>query len=196
MFDEDLTSQHVCNILASTAHHLTAGNNKPGVYPHKQVFRGPKKKRVPLNNVLLAEHLWGILCIVKHPKTDPRIKPCLVAHLEDVIEDACDFQWPAVRRWSEEVFSLVAENRLPNGWFSSSRIQLLRVSMSKIDNAKMYADPEPILPKKQQFPVQQPDNLKGGPPCPAFNSSAGCSQQSGHTVGGRRMLHICSYCLM
>lgn len=195
-FEEDLTSQHVRNILASTAHHLSSGNNKPGVYPHKLVFRGPEKKRIPLNNVTLAEHLWGIMCIVKDPKTDPRIKPSLLAHLEDVIEDACDFQWPAVRRWSEETFSLIAENRLPNGWYSTTRIQLLRVSMSKIDNAKLYCDPETPVQRKPQFTTQQADNLKGGPPCTAFNSPNGCTQQSGHLVGGRRMLHICSYCLV
>lgn len=194
--DDDVTSQHVRNILASTAHQLSSGNNKPGIYPHKLVFRGPEKKRIPLNNTTLAEHLWGILLIVKDPKVDPRIKPTLLAHLEDVIEDACDFQWPAVRRWSEETFSLVAENRLPNGWFSTHRIQLLRVSMSKIDNAKINFDEEQPAQRKQYVAPQQPDNLKGGPPCSAFNSQSGCTLQSGHTVGGRRMLHICSYCLL
>lgn len=195
-FEEDLTSQHVRNILASTAHQLSAGNNKPGIYPHKLVFRGPEKKRIPLNNVSLAEHLWGILCIVKDPKIDPRIKPSLLAHLEDVIEDACDFQWPAVRRWSEETFSLIAENRLPNGWYSSHRIQLLRVSMSRIDNAKLSFEVEPTPQHKHQFTAQQTDNLKGGSPFPAFNSPTGCTHQSGHVMGGRRMLHICSYCLV
>lgn len=184
------------NILATTAHHLSSGNSKPGLYPHKFVVRGPEKKRIPLNNVSLAEHLWGILCIVKDPKTDPRIKPCLLAHLEDVIEDACDFVWPAVRRWSEETFSLIAENRIQNGWYSSHRIQLLRVSMSRTDNAKINFDFDPLSQRKQQPSAPQNDALKGGPPCPAFNSQAGCSLQSGHTVGGRRMLHKCSYCLL
>lgn len=194
-YDEDATTQHVRNILASTAHHLSSGNAKPGLYPHKFVFRGPEKRRIPLNNVSLAEHLWGLLCIVKDPKTDPRIKPSLLAHLEDVIEDACDFQWPAVRRWSEETFSLIAENRLPNGWYSTTRIQLLRVSMSRIDNAKFNFDLDPQPQRKQQQPQAHNDALKGGPPCQAFNSQAGCTLQSGHLVGGRRMLHICSYCL-
>lgn len=188
------------NILATTAHHLSSGNSKPGLYPHKFVFRGPEKKRIPLNDVSLAEHLWGILCIVKDPKTDPRIKPRLLAHLEDVIEDSCDFLWPAVRRWSEETFSLIAENRIPNGWYSTQRIQLLRVSMSRIDNAKINFDFEPVLHRKQQQAVMQfqpqADGLKGGPPCTAFNSQAGCSLQSGHMIGGRRMIHICSYCLV
>lgn len=200
-FDEDLTGQTVRNILASTAHQLSAGNSKPGIYPHKLVFRGPEKRRIPLNNLTLAEHLWGLLCIVKDPKVDPRIKPCLLAHLEDIIEDACDFQWPAVRRWSEETFSLIAENRLTNGWFASHRIQLLRVSMSRIDNAKLNFDIEATPQRKHQFSTQQsssqqPEGLKGGPPCPAFNSSTGCTLNSGHMVGGRRMLHICSYCLV
>lgn len=106
------------------------------------------------------------------------------------------FQWPAVRRWSEETFSLIAENRLPNGWYSSHRIQLLRVSMSRIDNAKINFDTDISAQRRQPPLVQQTDALKGGPPCPAFNSQSGCNQQSGHIVGGRRMLHICSYCLV
>lgn len=93
-------------------------------------------------------------------------------------------------------------NRIPYGWYSTHRIQLLRVSISRIDNAKLNFDIEPTPQSKQhqsmpqQFVLQQADNLKGGPPCQAFNSLNGCSQQSGHLVGGRRMLHICSYCLL
>lgn len=50
-------------------------------------------------------------------------------------------------------------------------------------------------PRTRQY-NQPPDALKGGPPCPDFNSQKGCNFPSGHLVQGKRFMHICSFCLM
>lgn len=192
----------VQQILASTAHSLSRGTVKFD-YPFKYISRGPEKKKLALNQVTLAEHLWGILRMVKDEKTDPSLIRPLLAHLEDVIEDSCDFDWPRVRRWSEEVFCLVSEKRLPQGWVSTNKIQMLRMSMSRLELG-MLQTPKEQQPRRQYSHQQhQPqtqsysaDPPKGGPPCQAYNSPSGCPLPAGHFINGRRMSHVCSFCLV
>lgn len=188
------TGSEVHSILASTAHNLSKGNTTLGTFPFKLVSRGPEKKKIAINQVTLAEHLWGILRIVKDPKTSPGIIVYLLNHLEDVIEDACDFEWVKVRRWSEEIFSLVAENRLASGWGSQQRIQMLRMNLSRVESATLYPA-QAYQSRRQTYPYQQNETTKGGPPCLAYNGPAGCALPSGHVVNGKKMSHVCTFCL-
>lgn len=183
-------------IMETTPHQL-AGNVPSGGYrfPYKYVTRGPEKRRLNFNTVTLAEHFWGMFRMLDDQCTDPAIKPALLSHMKEVAEDACEYEWNThVCRWSEEVFSMVAENRLPDGWKSVSRIQNLRTGMSRVDGARLSA-PKDTSQKRFSAQPHVSDNLKGGPPCPGFNSSQGCTLQSGHLSNGVKQLHICSYCL-
>lgn len=72
-FHQDDVESQVQQILATTAHTLSRGNVKPGAYPYKYVSLGYDRKHLNLNTVTLAEHLWGILRMVKNEKTDPEI---------------------------------------------------------------------------------------------------------------------------
>ena len=189
----------VRSILETTAHHLVA-KGKKGIYPHNHVFKGPKKEKSSLGELSLAEHAWGIMRIIESDKTPADIKPHLVTHLDEVLEDARDFSWPNVRRWSEEIFALVAESRLKGGWANDNRIQMLRMSMSRV--APHTSAGAISGQSKSQSSAGRPHpqsattttELKGGPPCKEYNAG-NCTLQSGHIVDSFRRPHICSYCL-
>lgn len=185
-------------IMESTPHQLTGKVPSGGFhYPYKYVTRGPEKRRLSFNNVTLAEHIWGMFRMLDDECTDPSIKPYLLSHMKEVAEDACEYEWGThVRRWSEEIFNMVAEKRLPEGWKSSSRIQNLRTGMSRVDSARLALAGPKDFPTKR-FPAQPhaSDSLKGGPPCASFNSAQGCSLHSGHLLNGVKQTHVCSYCL-
>lgn len=54
--------------------------------------------------------------MTKDERVPDEIKPELYNHVEDILEDACTYDWPkAVRKWSEQVFNMIAHNRLPLG---------------------------------------------------------------------------------
>lgn len=89
---------------------------------------------------------------------------------------------------------MVAEKRLPDGWNSTARIQNLRTGMSRVDSARLPMTKDSSF-KRHQVQAQPNDSMKGGPPCPNFNSTQGCSLQSGHLVNGIKQIHVCSYCL-
>lgn len=193
----DIQAQ-VKNILESTASHFSKGTRKPNNFPYEYVVRGEQRKVASPNSVTLAEHIWGIIEMIKDPLINNAIKPALLDHIDEIVEDCRDYDWAtAVRRWSEEVFSLVAENRLPRGWLSSDKIQLLRISMSKISTARLQTARDPYKQKPQAaIGNTASDYWKAGPPCRAFNSSDGCDLQPGHMVNGRRVQHVCSYCFV
>lgn len=139
--------------------------------------------------------------MIRDDKLDPAVRPYLNNHLVEVIEDSCDFEWGNVRRWSEEVFGLIAEDLLPGGWAASSRIQMLRMSMSRLQAARQHCEPDNYARLRelhstqsrstQQY-SQQSDAVKGH----ACNSVSGCPLPSGYLSNGKRLKHVCTFCLI
>lgn len=199
-FDRDDVEQRVHDILASTASTISRGNvhQGPYSYPYKYVLRGPERQRVTINSVSLSEHLWGLVRMIRDEKLNPAIRPHLNKHLVEVIEDSCDFHWENVRAWSEEVFSLIAEDRFPGGWAADQRIQMLRLSMSRIHAARQYSQKDTnnkdSTRRANQASYQSTDALRCGP-CQAYNSPTGCQFQSGHLINGRKQQRVCTFCL-
>ena len=188
-------------ILETTANRLATKGKKKG-FPHSYVFRGEKKDRTSLGELTLSEHCWGLIRVIEDATLPPEDKPFLVSHLDAVLEDAREFPWENVRRWSEEVFSLISESRLKGGWSNETKIELLRMSISR--KYTQEGKPSTTNPSNQsstrsgatttRAAPQQQDHLKGGPPCKDYNNN-NCSLQSGHLVDGVKRPHICSYCL-
>lgn len=206
MYDHDMDAQ-VRHILEGTPHQLK-GNVPVGIFPFKYVTRGPEKKKLSFNSLSLPEHILGMFRILDDDRVDPSVKPDILNHMREVAEDACEFDWSGhVRRWSEEVFDLVAEGRLVGGWSAHAKIQNLCTGMSRVDSARMSAprDNTANTNRKPAAAASQHENFrsghqsevfKGGPPCPQFNSSQGCHLPSGHMANGKKQIHVCSYCLV
>lgn len=136
--------------------------------------------------------------MIKDKAVPSNAKPYIYAHLEEVIEDARHYDWAtAVRPWSEEIFTLIAEGSLPEGWASQQKIQMLRMTMSRASTAKLPAQVNQSYntqPRPRQATIPS-DNLRGGTPCIDYNSQHGCQQASGHLVNRRKVVHICAFCL-
>lgn len=143
--------------------------------------------------------------ILDDNRVDPSVKPDILSHMREVAEDACEFDWNGhVRRWSEEVFDLVAGGRLVGGWAAHAKIQNLRTGMSRVDSARTAAPREVNTRKpasaagsqhENYRPAQHSEVFRGGPPCPQFNGPQGCHLFSGHMLNGKKQIHVCSYCL-
>lgn len=184
----------VNNIVENTPTLLSKCTSKVKNYPYEYVRRGNEKRPTAMNTLALAEHIWGIFAMIHDPAFNDKYKPALLRHIEEIVEDCRDYEWvSAVRPWSEEIFSLVAENRLPNGWLDTGRIQLLRMSISRTSTAKFSAQKE-YKGRSHSASYQNADHSKGALPCLPYNSTEGCSLPSGHTIAGRRMQHVCANC--
>lgn len=124
------------------------------------------------------------------------MKPYIFNHLEEVMDDAEHYDWASsVRRWSEEVFSQLAEGRI-SGWHDQHQIQMLRVTLSKVPHNKPSQQCETAYSQRPKpATATSAEVFKGGPPCQAYNSNAGCNLPSGHFVNGKRVMHVCTYFL-
>lgn len=192
---DDVQAQ-VNSILLNTATPMSKGN-KVKNFPFEYVLRGEEKRHTSMNSLTLPEHIWGIFALIKDPNTSNNIKPHLLHHIDEIVEDCREYDWPsAVRRWSEECFSLVAEGRLPNGWLSTGRIQLLRVTLSKVSTAKLNKNKDANAWGRNTTHHATSEAWKGAPPCTDYNSAAGCAFPSGHTVNGRKLQHVCAHCYL
>lgn len=191
--DDDIHAK-VQEVLNNTASRV-GKSNKTGEFPYQYVLRGPEKRKAGINSVTLPEHIWGIICMMKDSTVPNDIKPALLEHIEQICDDCREYVWgSAVRRWSEEVFSLIAEHRLERGWHTTNAIQMLRFSISRDTTARINTSrDQPMRARQYNQPTEA---LRGGPPCPDFNLQRGCTLPSGHQLHGKRMMHICSFCLM
>ena len=198
--DKDI-DEKVRAIFESTAHNLSIKGKKI-CYPHNYVLRGEKKERVALGALTIAEHCWAILRVIEDANLPQEDKPFLVAHLDEVLEDARDYPWENVRRWSEEIFSLVGQKRIPGGWSNESKIQLLRISYShKLSphtaqgaSSQVAAGSGKASSGGARGVTSSREQLKGGPPCKDYNVGQ-CNQQNGHILDGVKRIHICQYCI-
>lgn len=198
--DPQLEAQ-VQNVIMNTASHLAKGNVQ-ALYPHKYVLRGPEQKRMGLNSLTAIEYLGGIFNMIKDPVVPSNIKPYLYSHMEEIVEDAAAYDWQtAVRPWSEQIFTLIAEGRLPEGWAAHQKIQMLRMTISRASTAKLHqlgynaTNTQARTRQPSAIQTQQNDSLRGGSPCINFNIPQGCPLQTGHYVSGKKLLHICAFCL-
>lgn len=152
--DPSLEAQ-VQQVLLNTASHLAKGNQNTGFYPHRYIVRGLEQKKLGLNSLTVLEYLHGILRMIKDNAVPSVSKPYIYAHLEEIIEDAREYDWAsAVRPWSEQVFTLINEGRLPEGWASQQKIQMLRMTMSRVSTAKLGSSNTQVY-NTQNRPRQQ-----------------------------------------
>lgn len=93
--DDGNVDSQVHQIRVSSVHNLAKGNVQAGVFPfkHTDVLRGPEKRQAQINTVSLSEHLWGMFRIVDDPKVDTSIKPELMRHMQQIVEDEQEFDW-------------------------------------------------------------------------------------------------------
>lgn len=186
LHDDDDLDLRVQTILANTASGIARGNARPGLFPYKYVFRDDLK-RATMNSLSISDHAWAIFRMIRDETVPQEIKPYLYTHVEQVLEDSRSYNWQtAVRPWSNEVFSRVAEGRFSNGWASHGEIQLLRISISQTSTAKLPINSEVTPAGRQPQSTFTNDHLRGGPPCMNFNSQKGCNLQSGHVMNGQK----------
>lgn len=195
--DDDLSEQ-VQSIIANSAANITRGYVQQGKFPYKYIVWGEEMKRPSPTLLTMSEHLWAVFRMIRDKSVPSEIKPFLLSHIEQVLEDTRDYQWEgAVRSWSNEVFSRVADGRIPEGWAATQEIRMLRLSIAQVSSARLPKQREPHQPKFSQQSVMQQsqENLRGSPPCVNYNSQRGCQYQSGHVVNGKKVTHICAFCL-
>lgn len=87
--DDDLTEQ-VQSIIANSAANITGGNVRQGRFPYKYIVRREEMRRPLPTSLTMSEHLWAVFRMIRDESVPSEIKPFLLSHIEQVLEDTRD----------------------------------------------------------------------------------------------------------
>ena len=188
--DANLTRRMAVALQAAAAP-FTTGIGKHASFPHQTVNRGSKKDKTGLGELTLPEYIWGFLQILKaKDPSDPDV-PYMNHHLEMLVEDAKEFSWEMVRKWSEEVLSRISLGKLT--WSNTYEIDRLQTRISH-DTAGQITKSDYTKSEGGYKMADHVRRAKAGPPCRLFQTGT-CSHNSDHITNGYRQLHVCAYCI-
>ena len=193
MDDQDDIPTRLAQFITTSLAPLSNPQGKK-LFAHFYVKRGPRRTKTTLCELSIPEYNYGFISLINSPDTNDHDKPFMFKHLAHVNED----QWSDVRRWSEEVCSLIAGDELT--WDNSYRTDQLHLKLAQQNRISSKPDQTSTERPRDQHRDSGIDmhpevrSAKVGPPCKAYNNGE-CNYSDHHTQGGFRALHVCSYCI-
>ena len=191
--DATLT-RRVAEALSAVATPFAGITGKHAQFPHHLVTRGSKKAKTDLGELSMSEYAWGFLQLIKTKDFSDEVIPFMNTHLERVLEDAMMYEWPDVRKWSEEVCTRIAGGTLR--WTDTYIIDRLQTQLShKNLLGQARSSGGAALGRPDAYDMSEMvRQAKAAPPCKFFQIGS-CTHTHDHVQNGYRQLHVCSYCL-
>ena len=152
---------------------------KPYMYVTRPGLNTIKKKLDARATLTFTEYVVAFLKMIRDDRA--KLQPCLIqllAHLQQVVEDAATREWQAVREWSQGTFDGVERGEY--GWDDTHTIQLARLNSA-------------IAATKAPHNIERSD--RRDMPCRDFNANSGCQYNKSHMGRNVNFAHICSLCL-
>ena len=188
------TDEDVVDKVTRALQYSLEPEDKGKYFAHNFITRGQKRVRATLGELSLPEYVWGFLQLIK-TTSDEKTRTAMHEHLENLVDDARQYDWPNVRFWSEEVCARVADGRF--AWESLYEIDRLQTRYSHAPSTVQRA-----LEKAGQdymhitdTPLHKNRPAKAGPPCQAYQQGE-CTERGHHVINGQRYLHVCAYCAL
>ena len=128
------------------------------------------KERDSYDNLKYEEFVWGMIRLINATHKGDNPTSSLLAHLEMVAEDAAQFKWESVRKFSNACFDKTDRREMT--WKSHDQVREQRIKNSWIGG-----------PRQGLISM----------PCDSFNTDT-CEKSDGHIEGGVRARHRCAIC--
>ena len=171
------------------------------VFPFEVVDRGEEGKTIKKGDASKDEYILGLIRLQSSPDFPRDSVPELIQHLESVLQDNCVIPWPVVRRYSEDIFTRIADGRLPKGWKDPVALQGVRLEALAIMQHLLPQAQTQNRHNNQRFPSEPRnpyDKATSGTPCMVWNRDVErCTKAEkgeSHTIGTNKYAHICGYC--
>ena len=183
------------------------GTRKKGIspnyiFPHELVERGDGARPVKRGEATREEYTLALKLMETHPLFPERDLKALSAHQALLAHDNCKAPWHIVRRYSEEIFSRIADGRLPYGWHDKAALAAVRIDAIAMANLQPD-DPPPTTSSKpisrfHQDPKNPYDKADMGIPCVVWNRDPEACSKVGkgesHGTHPQKYIHICGFC--
>ena len=217
--ETDKLSKTIASLLQATAPSQPV-RGKFITYPHKRIVRGEKWVKLGPAEATMGEYFVAILEMQEDKKCPDGWKEHLISHLKELAKLTISYDWQTCRRWSEQIFRLLDNDMIPNGWENTNFITNIqrdvcalgkRLETYQVRDEKIQRYNTPITtittqtqqntqttPQIQATAPQQ--NIKDfqkerdGKPCFSYNWGRDCGFTANHGDLPNKYLHICAWC--
>ena len=210
---EDST-QVISNLLTAAGSALGKKKGKTSLIPHNYVIRGDNKDRVAMGDASIAEYIAALCRMTKDPKLPVNWRENIYEHIHQLSIMASTWEWATCRLWSERIFSMMDDGRLPNAWaevFAIRDVQRDAITVGTRIGGNGQAQTcsfrhATIAPQPQQQQQQQQASNTNydyktefnrevdGKPCIPWNWGNECGFAASHGQMPDRRAHVCAWC--
>ena len=205
---------------------LAAGSSikkKKGIVsaPNTYITRGDNCHKIGLGEATWPEYFVALKRLAADPELPPHWLPYLYQHEEDLATMALVWDWATCRRWSERVFQMINDSRLPLGWGDRAAIKdvqrdICAAGTRANQHIKQLHSNRPDFQRSQSTYVpssssnmsasQQPvstvvnsnkeeyNKETDGKPCFKWNWGNSCGYAGSHGELPDKHVHICAWC--
>ena len=179
--------------------------------PHKYILRGDACTKIGQGDSTMPEHLDAIFRMRTDDECPDEWKDPLITHIAELSEMAILWDWPTCRRWSEKVFRMIAEGKLPGAWTNIAKITDMQRNITSLcakasameaqraQARKFVQTSTQSVPPSAQTSSYQSQNKdyqrdRDGKPCHNWNWGKDCGNSASHGVAPDASPHICAWC--
>ena len=184
------------------------------VAPHRYVIRGNKGEKISMEEATWAEYFAALSRMVKDRKLPPSWKEHLYEHIHQLATMATVWDWPTCRQWSEAVFTMISDGRLPSGWedkyaikdvqrdscLLGTRASVKQVSKQGVAESNIrqneYSAGSSAGGRQKDFIRREYNKDSDGAPCRQWNWGNDCGFATSHGMQPERRCHLCAWCAL
>ena len=195
---------------ACTGNVIKKGNHP--LLPHLFVIRGSKREKIAVGDATMPEYFAALFKMVKSDEVPASWSEHIYEHMHNIAVMACEWDWHTCRLWSEKVFDMIDDGRLPHAWADHYAVKDIqrdayavgnRVTQQKRANNNTrntqassttgynnsHATSSGSHDSRQDFSRET-----DGKPCNPWNWGNDCGHSASHGDGQERKAHVCAWC--
>ena len=184
--------------------------------PHLFVIRGSKREKIAVGEASMPEYIAALCKMSKDPEVPDTWREPLAEHIHNLAVMACEWEWNTCRLWSEKVFDMIDDGRLPHAWSDhyavkdiqrdayavGNRITVTKYHRPTAHNPRQTAAPTPVTTYNtaQTNYTATTENRQDfnrdtdGKPCTPWNWGSDCGFSTSHGEASDRKVHVCAWC--
>ena len=207
--------------LITAASTNTTADKKKGkqpLLPHLFVIRGSRREKIAVGEATMPEYIAALCKMTKDADVPTNWKEPISEHIHNLAMMACEWEWNTCRIWSEKVFDMIDDGRLPHAWADHYAVKDIQRDAYAVGNRvsqNKYQRPAAIGNRQLPAPAAsttQTNNQSGtgastntdtrqefnrdtdGKPCHPWNWGNDCGFSATHGEGADRKVHVCAWC--
>ena len=202
----------VNELIASASTGSDSRKGTSPLLPHLFVIRGSKREKIAVGDANMPEYFAALFKMVKSEEVPSSWTDHLYEHMHNIAVMACEWDWHTCRLWSEKVFDMIDDGRLPHAWADHYAVKDIqrdayavgnRVNQQKRSNNNTrsaqsnstnsynnsHATSSGSHDSRQDF-----NRETDGKPCNPWNWGNDCGNSASHGEGQERKVHVCAWC--